>query len=61
MAVPVVVLAVNVTEQLPPDSVQLVGLTEPIPVGATAKLTVPAGVLAPAPFVSATVTLHVVD
>ena len=61
VAVPVVVPAVNVTEQLPADSVQLVGLNVPIPVGATVKLTVPAGTLAPAPLVSATLAVHWVD
>jgi len=53
--------AVNVTEHLPPDNVQLVGLTEPRVVGDTEKFTVPVGVLAPAPLLSANVAVHVVD
>ena len=61
VAVPVVAPAVNVTEQLPADKVQLVGLKVPIPVGATVKLTVPAGTLAPTPLLSATFAVHEVD
>jgi hypothetical protein len=61
VAVPVVEPAVNVTEQLPADRVQLVGLNVPIPVGATVKLTVPVGTVAPAPSMSATVAVHDVD
>ena len=46
---------VNVTLQDPLASMQLAGLTVPVPVPVTAKLTVPLGVVAPAPLVSATV------
>jgi hypothetical protein len=61
VAVPVEVPAVNVTEQVPAASVQLVGLNVPIPTGATVKPTVPAGTEDPAPSMSATVAVHVVD
>src|SRR5213083_3299975 len=52
-------LGVNVTEQLPaPDRVQLVALKVPArPVAVNA--TEPAGVVEPAPLVSATVAVHV--
>jgi hypothetical protein len=61
VAVPVVAPAVNTTEQVPAASVQLVGLNVPIPAGATVKLTVPAGTVAPAPSMSATVAAQVVE
>src|SRR5438034_972845 len=51
-------LGVNVTEQLPLTSVQLVALKLPArPVAVNA--TEPAGVVAPTPLVSATVAVHV--
>jgi len=51
-------LGVNVTEQLPLTSVQLVALNVPArPVAVNA--TEPAGVVAPAPLVSATVAVQV--
>src|SRR5436190_1701797 len=51
-------LGVNVTEQLPLTSVQLVALKVPArPVAV--KATEPAGVVAPAPLVSATVAVQV--
>jgi len=57
-AVPVAV-AVNVTEQLPETSVQVVELNDPAgPV--SVKVTVPVGGVAPAPAVSVTVAAHVV-
>ena len=60
VAVPAAV-GVNVTEQLPaPDRVQLVALKVPArPVAVNA--TEPAGVVEPAPLLSATVAVHVVD
>ena len=52
-------VAVKVTEQLPVDNVQLVGLNEP-PVKVNANVTVPVGVIAvPAAEVSVTVALTV--
>ncbi len=57
MAVPAA-LGVKVTEQLPLTRVQLVALNAPArPVAVNA--TEPAGVVAPAPLVSATVAVHV--
>src|SRR5437773_1787013 len=57
VAVPAAV-GVNVTEQLPLARVQLVGLKGPArPVAV--KATEPAGVVAPAPLVSATVAVQV--
>jgi hypothetical protein len=58
IAVPEVV-PVNCTAQLPLASVQLVGVKLPVtPV--CVKLTVPVGVVEPAPLASATVAVHVV-
>ena len=54
----VVVVGLNVTEQLPLTSVQLVPLKTPAP-PVEVKLTEPAGLVPPAPFVSATVALQV--
>src|SRR5690349_14091812 len=52
-------LGVNVTEQVPAaDNVQLGALKVPARPAAV-KATEPAGVVAPAPLVSATVTVHV--
>ncbi len=48
----------NVTEQLPLTSVQLAALKLPV-TPAAVKATEPAGVVAPAPLVSATVAVHV--
>src|SRR5207249_2680010 len=59
VAVPAAV-GVNVTEQLPLERVQLVALKVPArPVAV--KATEPAGVVAPAPLVSATVAVQVDD
>src|SRR5207247_5552062 len=52
-------LGVNVTEQLPLTKVQLVALKLPV-TPAAVKATEPAGVVAPAPLVSATVAVQVV-
>jgi len=49
---------VNTTEQVPLTSVQLGALKVPLPVPDTLKATVPVGVVAPAPFVSATVAVQ---
>jgi len=49
---------VNVTEQLPLTNVQLVALNDPARPAAV-NATEPAGVVAPAPLVSATVAVHV--
>ena len=54
----VVELGVNVTEQLPVTSVQLAALKVPAP-PVEVKPTEPAGVLPPAPLVSATVAVQV--
>ncbi len=51
-------LGVNVTEQLPLTKVQLVALKLPV-TPAAVKATEPAGVVAPAPLVSATVAVQV--
>jgi len=51
-------LGVNVTEQLPLTKVQLVALKLPVTPEAV-KATEPAGVVAPAPLVSATVAVQV--
>jgi hypothetical protein len=51
-------LGVNVTEQVPADRVQLGELNVPARPLAV-KPTEPAGVVAPAPLVSATVAVHV--
>lgn len=57
MVVGVVVVGVKLTEQLPPERVQLEVLKLPAPPVALNE-TDPAGVVAPAPLVSATVAVH---
>src|SRR5207247_7841465 len=57
MVVGVVVVGVKLTEQLPPERVQLEVLKLPAPPVAVNE-TDPAGVVAPAPLVSPTVAVH---
>ena len=52
-------VGVNVTEQLPRDREQLVGVRVPVAVPAEVNLTVPAGVLAVPDAVSVTVAVQV--
>jgi hypothetical protein len=52
------VSGVNVTEQLPADNVQVATENVPAP-PVLANVTVPVGVVAPAPLVSATVAVQV--
>lgn len=52
-------VGVNVTEQLPENKLQLVGLKDPLAVPAFVNMTVPVGVVAVPDAVSVTVVVHV--